>query len=307
MHGISWGRIDQYLGKYYERDIASGVITPEYAQEIMDLFYLKVAEMNKPWSYGATQSNPGYTSGQLMTLGGVDKDGNDATNEVTYMMLQTAGRLVLHDPPQALRIHKNTPPELWQAAIETTKICGGVPTFENDEVIIPALMSRGLPLEYARDFSLIGCVELAGCGTEWPACGGTGTESYLNLVNALWLGINDGYLPMPLQMGAPKEGEEGVKEINKERVGLSTGYLYEMDSFDQVLAAYKKQIEFFVKWHAININSFEYIAKNILPLPIVSATMDGCMEKGMDVMEGGARRRHRQRGRQSEHDKISVL
>ena len=289
MHGISWGRIDQYLGKYYDQDIASGTITPEYAQEIMDLFYLKVAEMNKPWSYGATQSNPGYTSGQLMTLGGVDKEGNDATNAVTYMMLQTAGRLVLHDPPQALRIHKNTPPELWEAAIETTKICGGVPTFENDEVIIPALMSRGLPLEYARDFSLIGCVELAGCGTEWPACGGTGTESYLNLVNALWLGINDGYLPMPLQMGAPKEGEEGETEINKERVGLATGYLYEMDSFDQVLDAYKKQIEFFVKWHAININSFEYIAKNILPLPIVSATMDGCMEKGMDVMEGGAR------------------
>jgi formate C-acetyltransferase len=135
MHGMRFGRVDQYLGDFYDNDIKNGMITPEYAQEILDLFYLKVAEMNKPWSYGATQSNPGYTSGQLMTMGGVDSDGNDASNAVTYMMLQTVGRLVLHDPPQALRIHKNTPPELWEAAIETTKIAGGVPTFENDEVI----------------------------------------------------------------------------------------------------------------------------------------------------------------------------
>jgi formate C-acetyltransferase len=143
----------------------------------MDLLYLKIAEMNKPWSYRATQSNPGYTSGQLMCLGGVKKeDGTDATNKVTYMMLQTMGRLVLHDPPQTLRINKNTPPELWEAAIETTKICGGVPTFENDDVIIPALMKRGLSLESARNYSPIGCVEPGGTGDEWPACGGTGSD-----------------------------------------------------------------------------------------------------------------------------------
>ncbi|NLN06954.1 MAG: hypothetical protein GX167_04975, partial [Firmicutes bacterium] len=100
LHGISFGRVDQYLGDFYEADLAAGRITPEYAQELVDLFYLKVAEMNKPWSYGATLSNPGYTSGQLMTLGGVKPDGTDATNAVTYMMLQSSGRLLLHDPPQ---------------------------------------------------------------------------------------------------------------------------------------------------------------------------------------------------------------
>jgi formate C-acetyltransferase len=113
----------------------------------MDLFYLKVAEMNKPWSYGASQSNPGYNSGQLMTLGGVDKDGNDASNPVTYMMLQSSSRLLLHDPPQALRIHKNTPPELWEAAIETTKRAGGVPPSKTTTFIIPALMSRACLLK----------------------------------------------------------------------------------------------------------------------------------------------------------------
>ncbi|MDR2606129.1 MAG: pyruvate formate lyase family protein, partial [Oscillospiraceae bacterium] len=285
MHGISFGRVDQYLGDFAETDIASGLITAEYAQELFDLFFLKVAEMNKPWSYGATQSNPGYTSGQNCALGGVKRDGSDATNTVTFMMLQTMSRLVLHDPPCSLRIHKNTPAELWEAAIETTKICGGVPTFENDDVIIPALMNRGMALEDARNYSPIGCVEPGGTGDEWPACGGTGTVSYLNLVAGLWLAINDGVLP-------PGSGIWDVNSGSKassERVGLPTGHLYDMKSFDKVLDAYRRQITFFTRWHAMNVNSFEYVAREQLPLPIVSATMDGCMEKGKDVMYGGAK------------------
>lgn len=285
MHGMSFGRVDQYLGDFYEADIEAGRITPEYAQEILDLFYLKVAEMNKPWSYGATQANPGYTSGQLMTMGGIKKDGTDASNDVTFMMLQSVGRLLLHDPPQALRIHKNTPPELWEAAIETTKLAGGVPSFENDEVIIPALMKRGLSLEDARDYTLIGCVEPAGCGTEWPACGGTGTESYMNMANALLLAINDGFTFVPM-INAFFPAPPGTP--NK-RVGPATGYLYEMESMEEVKEAFKKQIEYFVKWHIMNISSFEYVAREVLPNPLVSATMEGCMESGMDVMHGGAK------------------
>ncbi len=281
MHGITFGRVDQYLGGFLERDLASGAITEDYAQELMDLFYLKVAEMNKPWSYGATQSAPGYTSGQMMCMGGVDKDGNDASNKVTYMMLQSMARLVLHDPPQSLRIHRNTPPELWEAAIETTKICGGIPTFENDDVIIPSLLKRGFTLEDARNYSPIGCVEPGGNGNDWPACGGTGSMSYINLPNALLLAINDGRLPMPLFGGGP--GGQAP------RVGLPTGHLYEMESFDEVLEAYKKQVDFFLKWHVLVNNNAEYVTRELLPLPVVSATMEGCMEKGMDVMHGGAK------------------
>ena len=280
LHGISFGRVDQYLGDFYESDVKAGRITPEYAQELLDLFYLKAAEMNKACGYQFTMSNPGYTSGQLMTLGGVDRDGEDATNAVTYMMLQSAGRLVLHDPPQALRIHGNTPLELWEAAVETTKIAGGVPTFENDDIIIPTLTARGLSLEDARDYALIGCVEPAGCGTEWPCCGGTGSSAYINLAAAFWLGINDGYSLMP---------SLASNKVPDSRVGLSTGYLYDMESFEEVKEAYRKQVEYFVKWQHMNINSFEYIAREVLPNPVVSATVEGCMEKGMDVMWGGAK------------------
>ena len=278
MHGISFGRIDQYLGDFYERDIKEGRITPEYAQELLDLFYLKVAEMNKYFASMPSSGTGGYTSGQLMTLGGVKADGSDATNEITYMMLQASGRLLLHDPPQALRIHQRTPPELWEAAIETTKLAGGVPTFENDDIIIPALISRGLSLESARNYCLIGCVEPAGTGDEWPACGGTGSETYWNMANALWLAINNGHNPMKVDDCDPDK-----------QVGLPTGYLYEMKTFEEVQEAFKKQVEFFVKWHVANTNNFEYIAREVMPQPVVSATMDGCMDKGMDVMSGGAR------------------
>jgi pyruvate formate-lyase/glycerol dehydratase family glycyl radical enzyme len=277
-HGISFGRVDQYLGSFYEADISAGRITHEKAQELLDLFYLKVAEMNKIWPYFATLSGPGYTSGQLMTIGGVTKEGEDATNPVSYMMLQSAGRLLLHDPPQSLRIHKGTPRKLWEAAIETTQIAGGVPTFENDDVIIPALMERGLPVESARNYCLIGCVEPQGCGDEWACPGGNGTESFFNLLGAFLLAINNGYNPMP-----GPDGKLGGQ------VGLPTGYLYEMETFDQVLEATRKQIEYFVNWHVSLVNTWEYVASQHMQLPLLSATIDGCLESGKDVMNGGAK------------------
>jgi pyruvate formate-lyase/glycerol dehydratase family glycyl radical enzyme len=277
-HGISFGRVDQYLGPYYESDVAAGRLSHEKAQELLDLFYLKVAEMNKIWPYFATLAGPGYTSGQLMTIGGVTRGGKDATNPVSFMMLQSAGRLVLHDPPQSLRIHKGTPSQLWEAAIETTQIAGGVPTFENDDVIIPALMSRGLPLESARNYCLIGCVEPQGCGDEWACPGGNGTESFWNMLNAFLLAINNGYNPMPGRDGKPGG-----------QVGLPTGYLYEMKTFDDVLAAVKKQMEYFVKWQVSLFNIYEYVASEHMALPLLSATIDGCMESGKDVMKGGAK------------------
>ena len=284
MHGMSWGRLDQYLGDYYEKDVADGTITPEYAQELLDLFFLKIAEMNKFWGDAGENGQPGYTSGQLITIGGVDPDtGEDATNEVTYMCLQCSGRLVLHDPPQALRVHKGTPDSLWEAAVETNRICGGVPSFENDEIIIPSLLDRGLSERSARNYCAIGCVEPGGTGDEWPACGGTGSASYFNLVNTLWIAINNGTNPKKVV------NHYTLEEFPPRQTGLPTGYLYEMESMDEVIEAYRKQIEFFVKWHVTLTNNFEYVARNIIPLPVVSCTMDGCMEKGADVMWGGAR------------------
>ncbi|MCL2391593.1 MAG: hypothetical protein FWC66_03165 [Oscillospiraceae bacterium] len=279
MHAISYGRIDQYFGKFYEQDISAGVLTPAYAQEIIDMFFIKTAEINRVWGHVATRTTGGYTTNQLITLGGVTKEGADATNPVTYMCLQASARLVLHTPPLAMRIHEDTPAELWEAAIETTRLVGGIPTFENDDMIIPALMKRGLSLESARNYGLIGCVEPAGCGDEWPTCGGTGTDTYLNLMGTLMLGINNGYYTMPDRWG----------NVSDNQVGLPTGYLYEMESMEEIVDAYKKQTEFFVQWYAKYVNSYEYVTRQNIPLPVISATMEGCMESGKDVTWGGAK------------------
>ena len=277
LHGISFGRMDQYLGRYYEKDIADGTLTPEKAQELVDLFFLKLMELNKIWSEEATKSNPGYTCGTLITLGGVDMEGRDATNPVTYMFLQSSARMSLNIP-QALRVHEGTPYELWEAAVETTKICGGIPTFESDIAIIPAMMRRGVPLEYARNYCLHGCVEPGIGGYEWCEPGGTGNPSYINIANAMLMAFNNGINPLR------KKGEPANTKIQ----GPETGYLYEMTSMDQVLEAVRKQFYFWMPWHANCTNTWESIAAFHTPLPMVSATFAGCMESGKDVMWGGA-------------------
>jgi formate C-acetyltransferase len=277
LHGLTFGRVDQYLDGFYRADLSAGRINRERAQEILDLFCLKVAEMNKIWPRYATEAAGGYTSGQLITVGGVKRDGSDATNDVTYMLLECAQRLMLHDPPMSLRIHEGTPDKLWDIAIETTRACGGVPTFENDKVIVPALLDRGLSLESARNYCLIGCVEPGGCGDEWPASGGPGQETFWRIPGAVLLAINNGENPMPRFDGLPQR-----------RTGIPTGYLYEMESFDEVLEATKRQIEYFIDWHVSFTSVRECVARHHMPLPIVSATMDGCMESGRDVMYGGA-------------------
>lgn len=277
-HGISYGRLDQYVGKYAEADLASGKLTREEAQELTDMFILKVAEINKLWSEGATRSGPGYTSGQLITLGGVDREGKDATNAATYMIMQASARLKLHNPPLALRLHDGTPAELWEAGIETTKQVGGVPCFEWDNVAMEALMRRGIPLEDARNYCLIGCVEPCVCGCDFANSGGDGNNAYTILPAALWCAINNGC--NPFSFGPEK---------NTKRTGPATGYLYDMKSMDEVLAAYKTQIDFFTKWQVSMINCYEYLYSMVNPLPLLSATMTGCIESGKDVLWGGAK------------------
>lgn len=279
LHGLSFGRMDQYVGKYLEADLKEGRLTMEQAQELTDFFMLKVAEFNRNWMEAALRSAPGYTSGQLITLGGVDKDGNDATNMATYMFLQSSARLKLHSPPVALRIHDNTPDELWEAGIETTKRVGGIPDFEYDGVIIPALQRRGITLEDARNYTLIGCVEPAVCGCDFANSGGDGTNSYTILPQALLLAINNGINPFH------KDGNPVPTKV----CAPQTGYLYEMESMDEVLKAYATQMEFFTRWQASMVHCYEYIYSFTTPLPLLSATVTGCMESGKDVLWGGSK------------------
>ncbi|MBR2738382.1 MAG: hypothetical protein IKD88_06710 [Lachnospiraceae bacterium] len=278
LHGITFGRVDQYVGKYLEADLAAGKITEEFAQEITDSFILKIAENNKVGPEVIARNIPGYTSGQMMTVGGLLKDGSDATNKATYMILQSSHRLILHDPPVSLRVHAGTPDDLWEAAIECTKAVGGVPIFENDDVAIKGLLTRGIPIEDARNYCLIGCVEPAVCGNDFACSGADGSgTAYTVLPTVLWHTMNNGVNPFHFP-GTPEPVQ----------TGLALGHLYDYQTMQELLDAYKEQLNFFLKLHVNNVNCWEYVYSNVNPLPFLSATMGGCMESGLDVMWGGA-------------------
>jgi formate C-acetyltransferase len=279
-HGITLGRIDQYCGHFLEKELADGTLTTERAQELTDAFVLKLGDYfstmkiaTDPKATLATKTKYGYVcGGQHFTVGGLTPDGHDATNALTLCFLQTYARLYLSDPSISVRIHKNTPDEVWEHAVESSKISGGMPILENDEIIIPALVERGMSQEDANDYCIIGCVEPAGCGTEWPSCGSSGGESFCNLVGIMNMAIHNGTNPKTKCDAGPK-----------------TGYLYDYKTFDEFKQAFLKQLEFFLDWHISFVSFYELAYSTFFPCVSATATIEGCMDSGLDVLDGGAK------------------
>ncbi|MDR0861554.1 MAG: hypothetical protein LBN30_02080 [Oscillospiraceae bacterium] len=269
------GRFDQYTYPYLERDLANGTLTLDKAQEIVDAFFLKANCF-----YGAGPAKLVDTTGvgntyQHTTIGGVDPDtGEDATNPVTYMVLETVGRLKLHDPTISLRINKNTPDELWGCALETSKLVGGLPLFQNDDVIIPSLMSElNFELRDARDFGIIGCQEIVGCGNDFPAPNGL----FPPHASVLWGSIFNMAI------------NNGINPINGEQASVKTGYLYEMNSIDEVRDAVRRMGYHVMKLFLSMNNYADYIGRYTTTQASLSISMDGCLEKGMDAAHGGCK------------------
>ncbi len=287
-HGQSQGRVDQYAGWLLKKELEEGRLTWEQAQEYSDAFILKLSDiivlpgfannrriielMEQGQNlFSSIYNGLTATAGIALTLGGVKADGTDATNPATIMLLQTYGRMRFPDPTVALRIHKGTPDEVWRLGIESSKLCGGIPQFQNDDVIIPSLMDIGLSLEDARNYSIVGCVEPAGTGCEWPACGCTGTESIWNMVNVVLITINGGLNP------------------NTGKMAMPCKKLYEYESFEEFKAAFEAQMQYIIDWNVSYANTFEMVYSHYFPCIAASALMEGCMEKGRDVTKGGAK------------------
>jgi pyruvate formate-lyase/glycerol dehydratase family glycyl radical enzyme len=271
--GLSFGRFDQYAWPNLKSELAAGTITVERAQEVVDCFWLKVGAL-----YGArivlvARLTGAYSTFQHLTLGGVGPDGKDATNPLTFMALEAPARLQLHEPPVSLRVSKNTPEKLFECAFESSKRAGGIPCFQNESLIIDALVEGGhYALEDARDFCIIGCQEIGGSGNDYPATGGVHSLADINFANVLLLAINNGINPMCRKTCAPE-----------------TGYLYGMKTFDDVLTAVKAQMDYFVDWLLTLNNCAEYVSMRERPVPALSAMLEGCMESGKDCVNGGAK------------------
>ena len=269
------GRFDKYTWPFLKRDLENGTITEQYAQEIVDAFFLKANCFYHGGRGRLAQTTGVGNTYQHTTIGGVDpKTGEDATNPVTYMVMETMGRLLLHDPTISLRINKNSPDRLWDCALETSKLVGGLPLFQNDEVIIPGLMQElGWDIEDARDYGVIGCQEIVGCGNDYPA--GNGMPAAMQGIHygvALATALNDGKNP-----------------YNNVQCPVHTGYLYEMSSIEEVREAFRRICEYSVNW-LITLNNYtEQFLPYFWPEPGLSISVDGCMESGKDIVAGGAK------------------
>jgi formate C-acetyltransferase len=269
------GRVDWILWPYLKKDLEAGVLTEDDAQEMVDAFFLKA---NCFYAAGppalVNYIGLGNTY-QHTTIGGVDPEtGEDATNPLTYMVLETVGRLRLHDPTISLRFHKNSPDALWDCALATSKLVGGLPLYQNDEVIIPGLVQGlGFELKDARDYGIIGCQEIVGSGTDYPAPNGVFPAHC-----SVWWGIA---FAMAIN--------NGINPKNGEQAHLHTGYLYEMNSIEEVRQAVADMGRYLLKMY-VSINNYaEAVTQYHCPEAILSLSIEGCMEQGRDVVDGGAK------------------
>jgi len=270
---IPLGRLDQILYPYYADDKKSETLTDDFALEIMESFFLKLNyEIDR--THGENGKFESDT-GQSVTIGGVrPEDGSDASNELTYMVLEAKCDMRMTDPKVHLRVHKDTPGEIWKKAAYLNSLGMGFPTYENDDAIIPAFMTHDCyTLEDARDYSASGCWEMI--------IQGKSLNRNLGMVDCLraleWALNNGQYF-----LGIP--GEETAVGLIDGKYGLSTGRVEWFDTFDKLFNAFKVQIK-----HGIDMVSSYCNRSQLTPAPFYSAFMDDCIEKGKDISDGGCR------------------
>lgn len=269
---ISYGRFDQFMYPFYKHDLENGIATKEEMQELIEACFIKLTGMQKLRDKNAVRQASGRgLGGDCMTVGGVDRSGKDATNDLTFLVLEARNHTRLISPWMAVRFHKNTPYELKVVTANSIRIGTGEPKIFNDEVAIPAGLGKGYSLEDARDYTVVGCVEIDAAGYEY----GCHDATYFNVSRVLELAINDG-----------KWLHDGVQ------MGIHTGYLKDMKSFDEVLEAFDKQMEYLVGLMISSVNTIEQVHKEYKPLPYLSLFIEDCVKNGRDVTAGGAKYNH---------------
>lgn len=272
---VSFGRFDQYTWPYLKNDLEQGRIDLEFAQELTDSFFLKVNCFYCAAAQAVMKTTGVGNTYHHTTIGGIDPlTARDASNPVTYLCLESLARLSLHDPTISLRVHKGTPDELWNVALEATKIVGGLPLIQNDEIIIPNLQKElHFELEDARNYAIIGCQEITGSGNDYSQANGVAAPyASIHYGTALVTALNDGKNP-----------------FTGKQCAVHTGYLYEMNHIEEVKAAWKKLALYFLKAQVSINNWAEYLFAYNATLPGMSISITGCMEQGMDVTWGGAK------------------
>lgn len=262
------GRPDQYLYPFYKKDLDAGLITREYAITLIEELFVKLSYNLLPLpSFGkGTGSELGGES-NAATVGGVDKSGNDATNDLTYIFIDAIGNIKGMANSFSIRLHSKCSDDYLKKVADLFAITSG-PAIYNDDIIVPALMKTGCSLEDARDYSIIGCVELSSSGNNY--CNTSGND--ISLVGILEKVLTNGKIRM---MGR--------------RTGVKTGKFTSFKTFDQILQSFKKQLAHSVEYIAKCVNEKDKVYAERFHNPYISILIENCLDNGKDVTQGGAK------------------
>jgi formate C-acetyltransferase len=267
-HSLSYGRMDQFLFPYYDRDITIGTLTEESACELLTNLWLKTFTINKIRSWSHTRFSAGSPLYQNVTIGGQTTDGADAVNPLSFLILRSVARTRLPQPNLTVRYHKLLNESFMKDCIEVVRLGFGMPAFNSDEIIIPSFIEKGVKKEDAYNYSAIGCVEVAVPGKWGYRCTGM---SFLNFPKSLLIALNDGI-----------DLESGI------RVCEGVGHFTRMKSFDEVMTAWDKIIREFTRQCVIIDSTADTVLEKDTADILCSALCDDCIERGLNLKEGGA-------------------
>lgn len=264
---VSFGRIDQYLYPYYQRDIDEGRITREGALELLLLFSAKATEHVFLLNEMISQYHGGYLVVQAAVVGGTDPEGRDTVNPLTYLFLDVMEKHRMRDPNYQARVHAGSPPEYLERALEVARQGFGVPALFSDDAVVPALVAHGIPAEDARNYGVVGCVE--------PSIPG---KSFLSTDAGLF------NIPICLELALNR----GRRRNGRHRAGAPTPDPRDFRSIDDVIEAFRAQVNHMVDRMIDDFHMVEKANIDYNPTPLSSMLVEGCLESGHDLTEGGA-------------------
>ncbi len=267
-HSLSYGRFDQYAYPYLASDLEKGTVTEDQAVELLTNLWIKTLTINKVRSQAHTFSSAGSPMYQNVTVGGQTADGRDAVNKLSFLVLKSVGQTRLPQPNLTVRYHKNLNQAFMDEAIEVLKLGTGMPAFNNDEVIIPSFIEKGVKKEDAYCYSAIGCVETAVPGKWGYRCTGM---SYLNFPRILLMVMNN-----------------GIDVTSGKRFVRDYGNFRDMETFDELMNAWDGAIRELTRASVTVENAIDLASEREVPDILCSCLTQDCLGRGKTIKEGGA-------------------
>ncbi len=262
------GHLDQHLLPFYQRGLAEGTLTQESARELLECLFIKFNNHPAPPKVGVTAAESGtYTDFVNINLGGLLRDGSDGVNEVSHLLLDVVEELHLLQPGSNLQLSRKSPDAFLKHALRVISKGYGFPSIFNADAVVQEQLRQGKSLEDARAGGCSGCVEVGAFGKEAFILTG-----YFNLVKVLELTLHNGWDPRTAKQLGPQTGSPDT-----------------FKSFNDLLAAFRRQLHHFIELKIANSRLIEQVYAGHMPAPFLSVLIDDCIAKGRDYNAGGAR------------------